>query len=102
MIERKFVIAADTGMPTIKMTDEEHLDFGIDWTDKLGPGETIVNSDWTVQAGLTKGSTAINGAKTAVWLSNGIAGTVYAVDNVMTTNERIFERGFNVQVVDRL
>lgn len=97
---------ASESNPIIPMTDDENLDFSIDYTRLLESDETIDSSSsvWTVANGLTKGAAGVDSAgKIATqWLSAGTAGETYQVDNVVETSEgRKYERSFRVQVVSR-
>ena len=95
---------ASESNPIIPMTDDENLDFSIDYTRLLESDETIDSSVWTVANGLTKGSAGVDSARKIAtqWLSASIAGETYQVDNVVETSEgRKYERSFRVQVVAR-
>jgi hypothetical protein len=58
-----------------------------DWTDGLNTDATISTSTWTVQSGITAGTTGITGAVTRVLLSGGTARTDYTVTNRITTSD---------------
>ena len=79
----------------------EVKDYGFNWTEHLGDGETITTSTWEVETGLT--STAFDDTHTdthtTIWLSEGTAGTQYRVTNHVVTNQgREFERSFTIYV----
>lgn len=78
------------------------LDYAIDWSDWLQSGETISTSAWTVQTGLTAGSTGNNGTIASIWLSGGTAGTTYTATNRITTNQgRTDDRTLRIPVESR-
>lgn len=64
------------------------LDFTIDWaTDSwLETGETISTHDWSVPAGLTEESASESEGRCTIWLSGGVAGTLYTVTCTITTS----------------
>lgn len=78
------------------------LDYAIDWTNELDE-ETIVGSSWAVShASLVIDSDTIAGARAVVWLSDGLAGFLYAVTNTITTSAgRTFERSVSLRVEER-
>jgi hypothetical protein len=79
----------------------EVKDYGRDWTDHLDDSDTIAESTWVVETGLTAGDEELIGAVAKIWLSGGTAGEDYAVTNhVTTTGGREFERTFTVAVRD--
>ncbi len=57
-----------------------------DWSDWLDSGETIVSSDWVVEAGLTEDSASNDTTTATIWLSGGTAGTDYTVTNTVVTS----------------
>lgn len=81
------------------------LDYAVDWSDWLEAGETISDSEWTVEAGLTEEASPapseLDGI-TTIWLSGGTAGAYYTVTNTITTSVgRIDERSLIIRCVDR-
>ena len=93
-----------TPFPTFVKDPSATLDYGVDWATRgwLATGETIVASDWTAPAGLTEGSSAINGGITVVWLSGGTTGQTYQVVNQITTSAgRIDQRTIEIRVRER-
>jgi hypothetical protein len=89
---------------TFRKDPDATLDYGFDWEadDWLSSGETITDSVWTVQTGLTKDSESNTETTTTVWLSGGTAGEVYTVANQITTSAgRIDERTFGIVVENR-
>lgn len=80
------------------------LDYGFDWgtDDWLESGETIVDSVWVVESGITKDSDSLSSLLTKIWLSGGTAGEQYRINNKVTTSAgRIDERSFVVLVENR-
>jgi hypothetical protein len=65
----------------------EILDYQIDWTARLGPGDSVVSSSWTIgpDAMLVPGSSSRTETSTTIWLSGGALGTTYQVMNSVTT-----------------
>ena len=79
----------------------ENLDYSFDWTSFLD-GDTIADSQWVVQTGLTKGSEASTATATAVWLSGGTLGQVYRVTNTITTaGSRIGVRAVDIEIATK-
>jgi hypothetical protein len=65
----------------------ESLDFGIDWSDLLGTGETVTGTNWTTSpAGLVVGSQGIADNVSTVRLSGGTAGVEYEVEATAGTS----------------
>jgi hypothetical protein len=65
---------------------DDILDYSIDWTRLLDPGDTIASVTWIVPSGLTGGAELITGAITTVWLSGGTTGRTYDVTARVTTS----------------
>lgn len=69
MAERIYVL------PPRSVDDE--LDYAVDWSAWLSPGETIVDKRVTVTAGNTTASrSAIDGTRVTFWLSGGTGGAM--------------------------
>lgn len=94
---------------------QDVLDYAVDWnrsrdgapdgTGMLAPSETITDSTWVVQTGLTKEAspapTSVAG-KTTVWISGGIAGQRYEITNHITTSQgRQYDKTISVYVRNR-
>jgi hypothetical protein len=59
----------------------------VDWSARLGEGDAIASSTFTLPAGLVA-DRASNTADTAtVWLSGGVAGRAYEIVNRVTTKK---------------
>jgi hypothetical protein len=64
--------------------DPDEVDsFGINWAPRLN-GDLIASSTWTVD-GLTQDSSSNTTTTTTVWLSGGVDGDDYEVQNRITT-----------------
>lgn len=63
---------------------DEVLDYQIDWSTRLG-GDTISSSEWTVPDGLTEDSATNDTTTATIWLSGGVLGKVYEVQNRIVT-----------------
>ena len=62
------------------------LDYGIDWTFFLATGETITTSVWTVDTGLVKSLEQNVNNVASLFVTGGVAGTVYKLVNSITTS----------------
>lgn len=65
------------------------LDYGIDWSSWLRPGDGISASTWTVggpDGSLTTYDPAFTGTQTTVWLQGGTEDGTYLVTNHITTS----------------
>jgi hypothetical protein len=77
------------------------LDYVNDWTTYLGT-DTIVNSIFLVDNGITVQSTSNTGKTSTVWLSGGQTGITYKVTNRITTAQgRTDDRSFFVAIVEK-
>jgi hypothetical protein len=63
---------------------DEDKDYEVDWSDRI-LNDVIVESEFDVPAGLTKGITSFTASTTTVWLSEGAEGTTYSVVNRIRT-----------------
>lgn len=82
-------------------TDDEVLDFGMDWSRELGAdNDTIATSEWSADDGIAiDDGTQFSATGSIVWLSGGEAGKSYKVTNKITTAlGRTFERSGFVKV----
>lgn len=87
-------------MTTFRQNPDADLDYTRDWSDWLEPvDDTIDTSEWTVEAGLTKGSTSTTATTATVWLSGGTPGETYEVTNRITTvGGRTDSRTFEITI----
>lgn len=69
------------------------LDYGIDWSDWLESGETILTAAWTITPTGTTGDLASvsdyisNGKQAVIWFEGGIDGKSYTATCTITTNK---------------
>ena len=77
------------------------FDYTIDWTDELG-GDTIVTSTWAVDTGLTQDSESETTTSTTIFVSGGVAGTVYQLTNTIASASRTYEQSIFVNVQDQI
>lgn len=88
--------------PTYRMDPSAVLDFAFDWSNWLAPLETIVTSTVTASPGISVDSSSNTNTVVTVWLSNGTAGRIYTVTNLVSTNQgRTDERTITVRVEQR-
>src|SRR6187200_923242 len=76
---------------------DERLDYSIDWAGTeadpgrlYGSADTIVASEWVVPDGLTEDLVdppSFTDTTTTIWLTDGVLGTKYQVENRITTAE---------------
>lgn len=77
------------------------LDFTLDFTNALDPGDTIASVSWTADAGLTLTSPTFTGARATAWLQGGAANTWYAVRAAVTTAAgRIHVQSFRIRITE--
>lgn len=78
------------------------LDYTINWTRWLQPGEYITSSSWVVPAGLGNAGTFASGGAVTIFLTGGASGTSYSVVNqIQTSGNRTDKRTLQINVVDR-
>lgn len=79
---------------------QANKDYALDWSALLADGETITDSDWSVDpSGLVVGAGSIIGSVCSVWLSGGMDGTAYKVTNTITTSRGLIdERTVTIKV----
>jgi hypothetical protein len=61
------------------------LDYELDWSTWLG-ADVIVTSTWVVAVGLDEVRDSYDNTTATVWLSGGVEGGRYLVNNTITTN----------------
>jgi hypothetical protein len=77
----------------------EVLDYDIDFTEWMTPGDSIATATATSDAGITLGATTIIGYVVKQWVSGGTDGNSYKVTVKVTTNGgRVKEADFRVRV----
>ena len=62
------------------------LDYEISWSQWLASGETLADSTWDLDAGLTEVQSAFTSTKANIRISGGTANLNYTVTNTITTN----------------
>jgi hypothetical protein len=92
----------------IEKDAEAVLDYTIDWSPWLPSGDTIVTSNFTVEAlagdtdALAKVTQSNNNTLAIVKISNGTAGKIYRVYNQITTVAGLTDRRyFRIKVKNR-
>ena len=89
-------------MRTIRKGLEEIIFEGFDWSDHLEQNETIAESEWTIDFGLTPGSSTYDQTSTEIELSGGTQNDTYKCQNrVTTTMDAVYEKSFKVMVIER-
>ena len=87
-------------MRTFPETPDEYLDFGVDWSVWLEPGDRITGSTWTADSGITIADGGFDDRTTRVWASGGAPDTDYLLTNRITTAQgRTAERTLRIRVV---
>lgn len=92
-------------MRTFVKDPTDKLDYSRDWSPKLGAGETIVSSTWTIEEphdeALLIADESFDATSTTVWLEAGTAGQRYRLANTIVSNlQRTWERSLEILVKD--
>lgn len=61
------------------------LPYQVDWSDWMPAGDTLTDSEWEADAGITVDSDTNTTTVTTIWLSGGAVGAVYSLTNHVTT-----------------
>lgn len=78
------------------------LDYQIDWSKWLTPGDPIDTSTWTVETGITKETDTNTDDTATVWLSGGTEGRKYRlVNEIVTDAGRKDDRTLIVTIVQK-
>lgn len=78
----------------------ENIDFELDWTKSL-KGDTISVSVWDIPPDLGESTTDNTNTTTTVWLTGGVDGTSYNVQNVVTTAAgRVMQHTITINVYE--
>lgn len=86
-------------MTQFNKDEQDSDDFSIDWSAELDTGETLSESEWTVEDGVDILSSDLTDTVTTVLVSGGTAGTSYHFYNKVTTsNGRILRRYITIAV----
>ncbi len=85
-----------------KQDPDANLDWIFDWNPWLAEFETIANSEFILDPGITMTAETHTTKTTTVWISGGTEGLTYKVTNRITTNEgRIDDRSFTLRITNR-
>lgn len=90
-------------MKTFTKTPAEELDYGVDWSKQLAKDDdTIAQSAWTIDAGLTVGIQQNSDTIAKFWGSAGTVGDRYSATNkIITAGGRTFERTIYIEIVEK-
>lgn len=78
---------------------QEVLDYYIDWSDRLGPTDTIGTSTWLVPTGITVENEDKTTTMTVLWLSEGILGDKYDnLNRIVTTEGRTMDQTVSIRI----
>lgn len=81
------------------------LDYPVDWSDWLPPGDSIVDATVTAADGITVGTVDVQPQAVIAWLSGGVAsskGTKYDVNyHIVTAEGREDDRTITLVVKER-
>lgn len=64
------------------------VDYQIDWSKWLPPGDVILTSEWIVPAGITMDSETNADTTTTIWLRHGTAGSYSLTNRIFTAQGR--------------
>ncbi len=81
----------------------EELDFSVEW-DNLEAGETIATSTWTITpagAWVLYDAGSDGTRKTWVWIKGGAVGDYELTNQIVTSQQRKYERTLNIRVAKR-
>lgn len=79
----------------------EVLDYTIDWESYLA-GDAISAVAWTVPVGINQSSAMNSRTTSTIWLTGGVAGTLYNITcQITTVGLRTADRTFRVSVLNR-
>lgn len=90
------------------LSKDETLDFQIDMTRELagrvgGSTDAIVSASWTVPTGVTNVSVSNTPTRATIFLKapTALVGTVFVIKAIITTEQRVYEREFSVEIVNK-
>jgi hypothetical protein len=94
------------GLRWAPMAPASDLDYTIDWSDWLEPGETIAVSAWSVIGGpdtiLLTRAQLLDGSVASVFAFGGVIGGLYTLKNTITTSDgRIDNRTIQLRCQQR-
>jgi len=80
---------------------DSFLDWTLDWTNWVAPGDGIASSVWEADPDLTLSSASISGEFTTVWVQGGSVGKWYALTNTVTsTIGRVDQQTIRLLIID--
>lgn len=79
----------------------EVLDYVLDWSAVLAPGDTISTSAWIVPAEVTKDSDTASDDATTIWLSGGAVGQYLFTNRITTAGGRTFDQTVGLDIRER-
>jgi hypothetical protein len=78
---------------------DANKDYSIDWSDFLASGETIEDSEWEVDAGVTSSDPAFTDTAAVIWIASGTLGKTYlAANTVQTSGGRTEVRTIKIKI----
>lgn len=85
---------------------DEVLDYVMNWlgsSNEPGPlllaNDTISTSTWTIPSGITKNSDSHTATTTTVWLSGGMLGATYEMNNrIVTVGGRTMDQSVRIKI----
>lgn len=91
---------------TLEIKDpNDVIDYHVDWSHWLRDGEVLVDSDWTVQTGLTKVADPVSSildpftdTTSIVWVSGGTTGSFTARVHITTSQGRQRDKTIIIRV----
>lgn len=86
---------------TFKKDPSEVLDYTIRYN-KLLKDDTITNSTWSTDLGITTVDSTNTTVSATIWLSGGVVDTRYEITNTITTTQgRTYQRSFYIRCEDK-
>jgi hypothetical protein len=78
---------------------DEVLDYGVDWSRRLAAGDAIAGTTFMLPPGLVATRSSYADASTEVWISGGVQGETYRIQNRITTSAgRIMDQTIRLKV----
>jgi len=80
---------------------DEYLDYGLDWSARLGT-DKIIGSLWDTPPELTTDKNEFTDTNTVIWLSGGTTGATYTLTNHITTQGgRLMDQSAKLVIKDK-
>lgn len=90
--------SAIVSQTTFVKDPEALVPYGVDWSEVLDSGETIINSGWAGN-GLSLSNATISGPRCTVRIGGGTLNNLYLVENsIQTSLGRSYTRGFLISI----